>query len=172
MSNQWFTLLYPCSMQSPEKLFSITAEQDGKSVDYDFDLVRNQVISSRGICVDAQAKSDRPVTRINFFMASKRELIWKREETISLPDTFSPEPVTNADWDRGISRSSSPELLIGDRDFGRLLIKKGDEVAISSTDRRVITSIAFAGESHVLKLDGAPIHLTDGVAPVFGVTRK
>lgn len=172
MSNQWFTLLYPCSMQSNERLFSISAEQDGKFVDYDFDLTRNQVISSRGICVDAQAKSDRPVTRMNFFMTSKHGPIWKREETISLPDTFSPEPVTNTEWDRGVSRTPSPELLMSDRNFGRLLIKKGDEVEISPTDRRLVTSIASAGESRVLKLDGAPIHLADGVAPVFGVTRK
>ena len=171
MSNQWFTLLYPCSIQSPEKTFIINAEQDGKIVDYDFDLVRNQVISSKGVCIDAQAKSDRTVSRITFAMASRRGTVWKREEIISLPDTFSPEPVSNRDWDRGINRGSGDEVLLAESDFGRLLIKKGDEIEISPSDRRSIASIEPAGASRVLRLDG-PIHLADGVAPVFGIVRK
>jgi hypothetical protein len=172
MSNQWFTLQYPCSIQRPEKTFVINAEQDGKTVGYDFDLVRNQIIASKGICVDAQAKSDRPVTRINLAMASTRGPIWQRDEAISLPNTFTPEATTDADWDRGIGRASASELLIGDADFGRLLIKKGDQLQISPTERRTIVSIASAGFSRILTLDGAPIHLSDGVQPVFGIIRK
>jgi hypothetical protein len=172
MSNQWFTLRYPCSIQRPEKTFVINAEQDGKTVGYDFDLIRNQVIASKDVCVDAQAKSDRPVTRISFVMASSRGPIWQRDETISLPNTFGPEPITNRDWDRGISRESGSELLVGDADFGRMLIKKGDELQISPTERRTIVSIASAGLSRVLTLDGAPIRLANGVQPIFGIVRK
>ena len=53
-----------------------------------------------------------------------------------------------------------------------LLIKKDDEVQISPTDRRTITSIEPTGASRVLKLDGAPIRPAEGIAPVFGIVRK
>ena len=63
-------------------------------------------------------------------------------------------------------------MLLTDSDFGRLLIKKGDEVRISPTDQRIIASIEPAGTSRVLRLDGGRIHLADGVTPVFGIVRK
>jgi hypothetical protein len=172
MTNEWFTLLYPCSSRPPERTFQIDAEQDGKSVNYDFELGRNLVLSSRGMCVAAQAKSDRPVTRIPFGEIFRGTRIWQRDATISLPDTFTPEPLSNKDWDRGVSRSSGIEVLLADSDFGRLLIKKGDEVVISATDRRTIMSISSAGESRVLALNGAPIHPAEEEAPAFGIVRK
>jgi hypothetical protein len=52
------------------------------------------------------------------------------------------------------------------------MIKKGDEVQISPTDHRIIASIEPVGASHVLRLDGGPVHLPDDVAPVFGISRK
>jgi hypothetical protein len=172
MSNDWFTLQYSCSARPPGRMFAIEAVQDGKSVDYDFDVDRNQVLSSQGKCIAARQKSDRPVTEIRFSEATKDAVIFRRSETISLPDTLKPEQVTNSDWDRGIDRESGRQILITDLDFGRLLIKKGDQVELSPADRRTITSIESAGASRVLVLDGAPIRLADGVAPTFRIIRK
>jgi hypothetical protein len=172
MSNEWFTLLYPCSARPPNRLVQIYAEQDGKTVDYSFELGRNQVLASKGTCIAAQAKSDRPVTQIHLGETASGNQVWRRDATVSLPDTFKPEPLSNADWDRGISRASGLELLVSNNDFGRLLIKKGDRVLISPTDPRTITSIASAGNSEVITLDGTPIHLAEGVDPIFGIIRK
>jgi hypothetical protein len=172
MSLDWFTLLYPCSARPPDRTFQIEAEQDGNTVDYDFELNRNQVLSSKGKCIAVQAKSDRPITRIHFGEVSQAGRVWQRDATISLPDTFSPEAVSNEDWGRGVRRASRAELLLDDNNFGRLLIKKGDQVLISPTDRRSITSISSAGNSKVLTLDGAPIQLAEEQTPVFGIIRK
>ncbi len=172
MSNDWFTVRYPCSARPPFRIFQIDAEQDSKMVDYEFEVGRNQVLSSGGTCIAARAKSDRPVTKIHFGELSNVGQVWQRDATISLPDTFKPEPLSNEDWDRGVKRNSDPQLLLDSNDFGRLLIKRGDQVLISSTDRRTITSIASAGGLTVLTLDGAPIHLAEGSGPVFGIVRN
>jgi hypothetical protein len=172
MTTGWFTLLYPCSARPPDRIFQIDAEQDGKPVDYDFAINRNQVLSSKGTCIAAQAKSDRPIARIHFGEASRVGQVWQRDATISLPDTFSPGALSNQDWDRGVTRGSPPELYLDDSDFGRLLIKKGDQVLVSSTDKRAITSITAAGGAIVLTLDGAPIQLASEGTPAFGIVRK
>lgn len=172
MSNDWFTVQYPCSARPPELTFAINAEQDGKRVDYDFEMDRNLVIASHNVCIAAQSKSDRPITEIRFSEGNRDALVFRRSATISLPDTFKPEPLTNADWDRGISRGSVARILLAEKDFGPLLIKKNDEIQIAPNDRRTITSIKLADPYRILELDGAPIRLTDGTAPVFGITRK
>jgi hypothetical protein len=172
MSNEWFTLLYPCSARPPDRLFEIDAEQDGKSVNYGFELDRNLVLSSKGTCIAAQAKSDRPITRIHFGEVSRGARVWQRDAIVSLPDKFTPEPLINTDWDRGVKRGSAAVLLINNSDFGRLLIKRGDEVLISPTDRRSITAISSAGDSKVVALDGPPIGLAGEGPAVFGIVRK
>jgi hypothetical protein len=172
MSNDWFTVLYRCSDASQDRRFEIEAEQDGKAVNYSFEVYRNQVLASRNQCIGAQAKSDRPVSRIRFGESGNKGAIWQRDAAISLPETFTPDPLTNDDWDRGVSRNAPPRLLLADSNFVRLLIKKGDQVQISPTDRRTITSISSDGGITVLKLDGAPIHLADGATAAFGITRK
>ncbi len=172
MSNQWFTLLYPCSARPPNRTFEIKAEQDGKTIDYDFAETRNLVLSSRGKCVAVQAKSDRPIARMHIGETSDAGPIWNRDVTVSLPDTFSPASFSSADWDRGVSLGPTAELILDDSTFGRLLIKTGDEILISPTDRRTITSITSAGNSKVLGLDGAPIRLAGGERAVFGIMRK
>lgn len=172
MSTDWFTLLYPCSARLPGRTFQIGAEQGGKTVDYDFELDRNQVLSSTGKCIAAQAKSDRLVTRIHFGEIFRASQIWQRDAIISLPDTFRPEPLSNDVLDRGVSRASRPELLLDDNNFGRLLIKKGDQVLITPTDRRTIIAISSAGNSKVLMLDGPPLQLTGEGTPLFGIIRK
>jgi hypothetical protein len=172
MTNDWFTVVYRCSDASQDRLFEIEAEQDGKTVNYSFEVYRNQVLASGNQCVGAQAKSDRPIGRIHFGERGSKGPIWQRDATISMPDTFTPEPLTNGGWDRGVSRDSPPRLLLSDSDFGHLLIKKGDQLQISSSDRRTITSISSDSGSTALKLDGAPIHLDDGAPAVFGIMRK
>ncbi len=172
MSNQWFTLLYPCSARPPERTVAIEAEQDGKTVSYSFDVNRNQVISSGGKCIAAQAKSDGLITQLHLSEASSKSLIWKRDVTIALPDTFSPASFSSTDWDRGVSLGPAAELMLDNGTFGRLLIKTGDQVLISPTDRRTIVSIHSFGDLKVLKLDGAPIRVPEGQAPVFGIVRR
>jgi hypothetical protein len=172
MSNQWFTLLYPCSARPPDRTFEIRAEQDGKTVNYDFEETRKLVLSSGGRCMAAQAKSGEPIARMNIGEISKVGPIWNRDVTVALPDTLSPAAFSNAEWDRGVSRGPTPDLMLDDGYFGRLLIKTGDDILISPTDRRTITSIPSFGNSKVLKLDGAPIRLPDGQTPVFGIIRK
>ena len=78
MSNQWFTLLYPCSARPPERTVAIEAEQDGKTVNYTSNST-NQVISSGGKCIAAQAKSDGLITQLHLGEGSSKGLIWKRE---------------------------------------------------------------------------------------------
>jgi len=112
------------------------------------------------------------VTQIHFGETASGAQVWQRDATIALPDTFKPEPLSNADWDRGVNRGSGTELLVNNSDFGLLLIKKGDQVLIAPTDRRTITSIISAGNSKVLGLDGERIRLAEGVDPVFGIIRK
>jgi hypothetical protein len=172
MSSQWFTVQYPCSARPLNRTFQISAKQDGQDVDYGFEVDRNLVFSSRGKCIAAQAKTVRPVTQIHFSEGSREGLNWQREATISLPETFKPQSVSNERWDRGVSRTSDPELLLEDGNFSRLLINKGDQVVISPTDLRTVISISSADGSEVLKLDGAPIRLAEGVDPVFGIVRK
>ena len=131
MSNQWFTLLYP--VFRPAARANIrdqgrAGRQDGR---LQFRGDRNQVLSSGGKCIAAQAKSDAPITHIHFGENSSKGPIWNRDVTISLPDTFSPAAFTNAEWDRGVSRGPTPELMLDTDYFGRLLIKTGDQVLIS-----------------------------------------
>ena len=172
MSNDWFTVLYRCSDASQDRRFEIEAEQDGKAVNYSFEVYRNQVLASGNKCIGAQAKSNRPVSRIHFGESGNKGAIWQRDATISMPDSFTPEALTNDDWDRGVSRNAPPRLLLADSDFVRLLIKKGDQVQISSTDSRTITSVSSDGGATVLKLDGAPISLDAGATTAFGIIRK
>jgi hypothetical protein len=172
MSNDWFTIEYTCSSRKPDRIFQIDAEQDGKTVDYDFEIGRNQVLASGGKCIDARAKANNPINRLQIGETGPQGPIWKRAVTISLPDTFRPEPLSDTIWDRGTHRESGLKILLTEGEFGRLLIKKGDQVQLSPTDRRTITAIEPAGFSKVLTLAGAPIRLADGVQPVFGIVRK
>src|SRR5581483_11104839 len=172
MSNQWFTLQYRCPTASMDRNFQVDAEQNGKPVNYDFEIYRRQVFSKGGTCIAAQAKSDGSITRLQLGEFSSKGAIWKRDVTITLPDTFKPASHSDGDWDRGVSRGASPELLLDNDYFGRLLIKVGDQVQISPTDRRTIKSIGSAGNSKVLTLDGGPIRLAGAEGPVFGIVRK
>jgi hypothetical protein len=172
MTNQWFTLLYRCASRPLDWIFQIEANQDGKTVDYSFEIYRKQVLASGGTCIAAQAKSDKAIAQLHLGEVSNKGSIWNRDVTVSLPDTFSPASLSNPDWDRGISRGATPELILDSDTFGRLLIKTGDQILISPADRRTIVSATPFGNSMVVKLDGAPIRLPEGQAPVFGIVRK
>ena len=154
MTNDWFTLRYPCSARPPFRIFQIDAEQDGKTVDYEFEVGRNQILSSHGTCIAAQAKSDRPVTKIHFGELSNVGQVWQRDATISLPDTFKTAAFSNEEWDRGVSRGPKPALILDNDDFGRLLIKKADQVVISPTDQRTIISVSSVGGFEILGWTG------------------
>ena len=172
MSNQWFTLLYPCSARPPNRTFEIKAEQDGKTINYDFEEDKQLVLSSGGQCIVARAKSDRPIVRMHIGETSNVGPIWNREVTLALPDSFSPAALFNAEWDRGVSRGPTAEVLLSNDYFGQLLIKTGDQVLVSPTDRRTIVSIASFGTSKVLKLDGPPIQMPHVQYPGFYFERK
>ena len=86
MSNQWFTLLYPCSARPPNRTFEIKAEQDGKTTNYDFEEDKQLVLSSGGQCLAAQAKSDRPIARMHIGETSSAGRVWNRDVTLSLPE--------------------------------------------------------------------------------------
>jgi hypothetical protein len=172
MTSQWFTLLYPCTARPSDRTFLIRTEQDGKTIAYDFEESGNLVLSSSGQCIAAQSKSGGPITRMHIGENSAVGPIWNRDVTVVLPDTFSPTDFSNAEWDRGISRGSTADLILDNDYFGRLLIKAGDQIVITPTDRRTIVSVASFGNSKVLKLGGAPIRLPEGQSPVFGVDRK
>ncbi len=172
MTNQWFTLLYPCSARPPNRTFDIKAEQDGKTINYDFEENKQLVLSSSGQCVAARAKSDRPIVRMHIGETSDVGPIWNRDVTIALPDSFSPAALSNTEWDRGVSRGPTAEVLLSNDYFGQLLIKTGDQVVVSPTDRRTILSIASFGTSKVLKLDGPPIQMPHTQYPGFYIERK
>jgi hypothetical protein len=171
MTNQWFTISYPCLENPQDTMFVIGADQDGATVDYSFRVNANQVFARKGKCLAARGKSDRPVSRVHFGEVSRQSMVWQRDATISLPDTLKPVHFTDADWDRGVNRKA-PELLMSGEDFGRLLIKTGDEILVSPDDRRSIVSITPVSLSRVIKLDGAPIGLAEGATPVFRIARK
>ena len=172
MSNQWFTLLYPCSARPPGRTFEIRAEQDGKTVNYDFEETRKLVLSSGGRCIAARAKSGAPIARMHIGESSAVGRSWNCDVSVALPDTLSPAAFSNAEWDRGVGRGQTAELMLDNDVFGRLLIKTGDGVLVSPTDQRTIVSTGSFGDSKVLKLDGAPIRVPPGQTPVFGIDRK
>lgn len=47
MSNQWFTVLYSCPVDPVDTAFTIRAEQDGATIEYDFRMNSNQVFPTR-----------------------------------------------------------------------------------------------------------------------------
>ena len=172
MNDQWFTVQYRCGSVSDGEQFLIQAYEGGTTVDYGFRLIDKQIISNKDRCISVQAKSDRPISRMHFGEISRQGMIWERDMPISLPAAFTPEQLSDADWDRGISRASGTELLVPVNEFGRLILKKGDHIEFSSSDRRTITGIASAGNSKVITIDGPPIRVGDGSIPPIRIIRE
>ena len=130
------------------------------------------MLSSGGRCIAARAKSGAPIARMHIGESSAVGRSWNCDVSVALPDTLSPAAFSNAEWDRGVGRGQTAELMLDNDVFGRLLIKTGDGVLVSPTDQRTIVSTGSFGDSKVLKLDGAPIRVPPGQTPVFGIDRK
>jgi hypothetical protein len=172
MTDQWFIVQYPCRSVVDGETFFIQAREDGAPVDYSFQLNNNQVLSTKGVCIAAQAKSAKPITRIRYGEISKRGLIWERETELSLPDTFKPMELSDAVWDRGIARGSGAELLVPAAGFARLFIRVGDHIELTPSDRRTVTAISSAGDARVIVLDGAPIRFAEASVPPLRIIRQ
>jgi hypothetical protein len=102
---------------------------------------------------------------------SRQHVIWERETQLGFPDTFTTQQVTDADWDRGIFRSSGTELMVPTENFAGLFIRVGDRVEFSS-DRHTVKAISSFGPVTVIALDGPPIRPAEGVVPSFKIVRE
>ena len=101
---------------------------------------------------------------------SKQVHIWEREALFSIPDSLTLEPVTDAEWDHGVNRTSGTEFLLRADTFLQLFLKKGDRLQLSSSDQRTVMEIASDGPYNIYKrvsVDGAPVKSTDvSTAPI------
>jgi hypothetical protein len=167
LSDQWFTVQYDCSVAASIDSFFIRAYEGDAPTDYGFNLRDKQIYTKKYKCFYAQAKADRPYSRVNFGATSKRTVLWEREALISIPDSLTLEPFTDANWDHGINRSSGTEFLLPADSFGRLSLKKGDRLQLSSSDQRAIVGISSVGPYKIVSIDGAPVKSADvGTAPI------
>jgi hypothetical protein len=171
MTEQWFTVQYRCSSVRDGEPFLIRAYEGDTLVNYDFVLIDKQIIADKFGCISALAKSDTPISQIHYGEFSKG-VIWERDTTISLPDAFTLEPLSDANWDRGINRSSGTDLLVPADAFGRLFLKKGMDIELSPSDRRTITGIVSAGSSKVISVDGTPIKIGEAAIAPIRIIRK
>jgi hypothetical protein len=167
MADQWFTVQYDCSVAASIDGFFIRAYEGDARTDYDFKLKDKQIYAKKYKCYYAQAKADRPYSRVNLGAMSKRTLVWEREALISIPDSLTLEPLTDANWDHGISRTSGTEFLLRADSFDRLFLKKGDHLQLSTSDQRTVTGISSLGPYKTVSVDGAPVKSADaGIAPI------
>jgi hypothetical protein len=166
MTDQWFTVQYDCRVAASSTGFFIHAYEGGVPTEYGFDLRDKQIYEKKNKCFYAQAKADRPFSRIDFGARSKGSTLWEHDASIAIPDSFTLEQVTDAEWDHGVNRASGTELLVlGDR-FPRLFLKKGDRLQLASSGQRTITGISTVGPFKWLTLD-APVSAADvGAAPI------
>lgn len=166
MTDDWFTLRYDCDAAAPLDSFVIRAYDGDKPTDYSFRLRDRKVYERKYKCFYAQGKADRPISRIAFGTTSKRGPVWQREEQISLPGSFVLDPLTDADWDRGVNRATGTDLLVPADTFSQLLLRKGDRIQFASSEQRRIVEIATVALSKLLTID-APIKPADiGTAPI------
>lgn len=99
MTDNWFTVQADCSITASADSFAIRAHDGDRLTNYDFKFSEKQVLVNRFKCLYAQARADRPISRINFGVMSNRAMLWEREELISVPDSVKPEklPLKPAD---------------------------------------------------------------------------
>jgi hypothetical protein len=172
MNDQWFLVQYDCRRADAGETFLVRAMEGDATANYDFRLADRQVFARKGICLAAQAKADRRFKTIRFGQMSGRQTIWEREQKIAFPDRFTPQPLTDQDWDRGFSRAPGAALLVSDRDFVGLFIRPGDLLRFSPSEQCRITGISRAGRSRVIAFDGSPVRLPDSGTPVIGIIRE
>jgi hypothetical protein len=167
MADQWFTLQYDCGVAASVDGFFVRAYEGDTRTDYIFKLSDRQVYAKNHKCFYAQAKADRPYSRVSFGATSAHNLIWERDALIPIPDALTLEPLTDANWEHGVNRSSGTEFLLRTDFFGRLFLKKGDHLQISSSDQRAVTAILSLGPYTTVSVDGAPVKSADaGIAPI------
>jgi hypothetical protein len=167
MADQWFTVQYDCGVAASIESFFVRAYEGEARTDYTFKLRDRQIYAKRNKCFYAQAKADRPYSRIEFGVTSTRAVVWEREALIPIPDSLTLEQLTDANWDHGINRSSGTDFLLRADSFGRLFLKKGDHLQLSSSDQRTVTGISSAGPYIIVSIDGAPVKSADaGIAPM------
>ena len=172
MTGQWFIVLYDCQIAGSGETFLVRTDDSHTVLKYDFRLADKRVYSSKGRCISAQAKTDQHFYKISFGQMSDQRVIWERETELRFPDTFPTEQLTNADWDRGVSRSSRAALLVPTENFASLFIRAGDHIQLSSSDQRTVKGISSLGQYAVIFLDGPPIRPAEGVAPSFKIVRQ
>jgi hypothetical protein len=131
MTDQWFTVQYDCGVAASIGSFFIRAYEGEGSTDYTFRLRDRQIYAKRNKCFYAQAKADRPYSRIGFGATSARATSWEREALVQIPESLTPEQLTDANWDHGINRSSGTEVLLRADTFDRLFLRKGDHLQLS-----------------------------------------
>ena len=170
MTDQWFTVQYDCGVAASIDGFFVRAYEGDAPTNYDFRLGDRQVYAKRYKCFYAQPKADRPYSRISFSAMSKQARIWQHEALFSIPDSLTLEPVTDAEWDHGVNRTSGTEFLLRADTFLQLFLKKGDHLQLSSSDQRTVMEIASDGPYNIYKrvsVDGAPVKSTDvSTAPI------
>lgn len=167
MTDQWFTVQYDCGVAASIDSFFIRAYEGDAPADYGFRLKDKQIYAKRNKCFYAQAKADRPYSRIGFGAMSTRATFWEREALIQIPDSLTLEQLTDENWDHGINRSSGTEVLLRVDSFNRLFLRKGDRLQLSSSDQRTVTGISPLGPYTIVSVDGAPVKSADaGIAPI------
>jgi hypothetical protein len=170
MTDHWFTIQYDCGIAASSDGFFIRAYENEAPTNYDFTLWDRLIYAKKNRCFYAQAKADRPYSRISFGAMSKQTLIWEHRALISIPDSLTLEQVTDAEWDHGINRLSGTEFLLRADTFGQLFLKKGDHIQLASSEQRTVTGIVSDGPHDIYKrvsIDGAPVKSADvGTAPI------
>jgi hypothetical protein len=170
MTDQWFTVQYDCRVAASVTGFFIHAYEGASRTEYGFDLRDKKIYEKKSKCFYAQAKADRPFSRIDFGALSKGSTLWEHDASIAIPDSFTLEQVTDAEWDHGVNRTSGTEFLVRADAFGKLFLKIGDQIQIAGSGRRTITRIASDGPQNVYKnlaVGGAAVSAADvGTTPI------
>jgi hypothetical protein len=170
MSDQWFTVQYDCRVAASSTGFFIHAYEGGVRTEYGFDLRDRKIYEKKNKCFYAQAKADRPFSRIDFGALSKGSTLWEHDASIAIPGSFTLEQVTDPEWDHGVNRTNGAELLVSADAFRKLFLRKGDQIQISGFGRRTITRIASEGGQNIYKIlsiDGGAVSAADvGAAPI------
>jgi hypothetical protein len=166
MTDQWFTVQYDCRVAASSEGFFIHAYEGDALTKYDFKLGDKQIYAKKNRCFYAQAKADRPFSRIEFGAMSKRALLWQHEARFSIPDSFTLDQVTDAEWDHGINRTTGTEFRLRADTFGQLFLRRGDHIQFSSSDQRTVIGISSVGPFKIVSID-APVKSADiGNVPI------
>lgn len=165
MTDQWFTLQYDCRAAATTDSFFIDAYQGAVATNYDFNLADNQIYARKNQCFYARPKADLPYQRVDFGVKSKGTRLWQRQALVAIPEAFTLDPLTDAEWDHGILRASGTELLLQPEEFGSLFLRKGDRLQFASGSR-TITAITTVSPYKWLRVD-APVTPADiGSVPI------